>query len=78
MAKELAKTDHAGGGKARRDAHHIRFGDAAVEEALGIRLLKDTGLGGGREVGVQHDKVRVFRRQLLQGIAVALSGRNLS
>ncbi len=56
---------HAGGGKARRDAHHVRFGNAAVEETVGIRFLEDAGLGRGREVGVQDDKVRVFRRQFL-------------
>ena len=68
----------AHGGQARSHAHHVALGNAAVKVAVRICLAEHAGLGGGGQVGVQHhDVVVTLCSQLLQGVAVAVTGRNL-
>ena len=68
----------AHGGQAGGHAHHVALGNAAVKVAVRICLAEHAGLGGGGQVGVQHhDVVVTLCSQLLQGVAVAVTGRNL-
>ena len=66
---------HGGGTGGSGD--HVALGDAAVEMALRERLFEGAGLGGTRQIRVEHDEVRVLRAQLLEGVAVALPGGDL-
>ena len=46
--KGAGKRDHARRGKARRYAHHVALGDAAVDEAFRAHLFKGNCLGCAR------------------------------
>ena len=48
------------GGQTSRCADHVGFGDAAVEEAVGVGFLENIRLGGPCQVGVQHHQVGHF------------------
>ena len=59
-------------------AYHVALGDAAVKVTVRVCLLEHTGLGSGGQIGVQHHQIIVaFRSQFLQGVAVAVAGRDL-
>lgn len=59
-------------------AYHVALGDAAVKVTVRVCLLEHPGLGSGGQIGVQHHQIIVaFRCQLLQGVAVAVAGRDL-
>ena len=87
LLKGTARSEHgkagnergiAHGGQACSHTHHVALGNAAVKVAVRICLAEHTGLGGGGQVGVQHhDVVVTLCSQLLQGVAVAVTGRNL-
>ena len=65
------------GRRAGGHRHHIALGDAAVKVALREGLLEGAGLGGPRQVRVKHNQIVMLRAQLLQGVAVAVPGRDL-
>ena len=68
----------AHGGQAGGHAHHVSLGNAAVKVAVRISLAEHAGLGGGSQVSVQHHQVVVaLGGQLLQGVAVAVTGSDL-
>ena len=48
-----------------------------VEVPVGIGLLEHAGLGGAGQIGVKDEQVVMLRAQLLQGVPVALTGRDL-
>ena len=75
--KAGGKHHHAHGGRAGGHRHHIALGNAAVEVPVGIGLLEHAGLGGAGQIGVKDDQVVMLRAQLLQGVPVALTGRDL-
>ena len=52
--------------------HHVLLGDAALEEALRIRLLEAAHATVGREVGVEHDERRIPGGQLDERLAVSV------
>ncbi len=54
------------------DGHHVLLGDAALEEALGVRLLEAAHPAVGREVGVEHDERRIPGGQLDERLSVGL------
>ena len=43
-----------------RNAHHISLGNAAVDEALGARLLEYACLCSSRQVCIKHDKIGIL------------------
>src|SRR5699024_2492700 len=53
------KGHKAHGGQTGGHVDHVGLGDAAVEVALGERLLEDRGLGGSGQVCVQHHQIGV-------------------
>ena len=61
------------GGQARCQGNHVAFRNTAVKKAVGIGLLEAAGLGGGGQVCVQNNQIRVFRTQFHKGRAVAVA-----
>ena len=60
------KRNLSGHGQAGSHAHHVRFGDAAGEEAIGKFLRKIRGHGGFRKIGIHHHYVFVLAPQFHQ------------
>ncbi len=63
----------AAGGQACADRDHIRFGDSALEEAIGKFLRKEVGVSGFGEVGVQRDDIFVLATEFDQSFAESLA-----
>ena len=60
-------------GQARADGHHVGFGDAAFEETVRKLLAESGGVGGFRQIGVQHHDVRIRVPQFHQRFAERLA-----
>ena len=69
--RDLTAEGHTDGG-----GDHVVFGDTAIEEAIRESLLERTGLGGGGEVSVQNDEVRINRAEFRQSLTVGFSCSN--
>ena len=72
--KAGGKRNHTRRGKPCRNTHHIALGNAAVEEAVGIRRLEFAGLGRLGKVCVEDNEVRILCAELDQRVAVCLTG----
>ena len=55
------KTDR---GQAAGRRHHVLFGDAELQQALGMALAEMMHAGAAGDVGVEHDDVRETRRRV--------------
>ena len=73
-SKRRAEGNQPHGRQACGDVHHVRLGNAAVEEALGIGGLEMLGHGGAGQVGVQHHHLLIGGAQLYQSLAVGFTG----
>ena len=72
--KAGGKGNLSAGRQARRNANHVAFCDTAINKALWIRLFKNTGFGGRRQISVQHHNSIVSCGQLGNRFAKAFSG----
>ena len=73
-SKRRAEGNQPHGRQACGDVHHVRLGNAAVEEALGIGGLEMLGHSGAGQVGVQHHHLLIGGAQLYQSLAVGFTG----
>ena len=64
--RDVAHARQAGG-----HGDHVRLGDTAVEEAVGMRLGKVLGHRGAGEVRVQRDDLVIFKAEGSEFLAVA-------
>ena len=71
------KRDLAGQREADSHVDHIVLSDTAIEETIGECLLENAGLGSAGQVGIQNHQVIELGTQLLQSVAVAVTGCNL-
>ena len=62
-AKVVTTGMQADRGKAAGRRHHVLFGDAELQEALGMALAEMMHAGAAGDVGVEHDDVAGIRRR---------------
>lgn len=71
-----SKGHQSGGGETRCHADHVGFRNAAVEVPFRESLLEGSSFGGTGQVGIQNHQIFMFRTQLGQCLAVAVTGRD--
>ena len=74
--ERVGKRFFAAGREARRNAHHVRLGDADIKKLLRIRFCKAVGHRRARKVGVEHDQVGIAPAECHKRLAVCGAGCN--